>query len=277
MTLTASAGELLTLALYLVAGGAVTGILAGLFGIGGGTVIVPVLYQLFGFMGVPEAVRMHLCIGTSLAAIIPTSYRSYRAHQARGAVDAAVIRQWAAPVVVGAVLGTVVAAFITSAQLRGVFAAICAFNGTRFVLGREGWRIADELPGPAAMAAYGIGIGVFSALMGISGGQLIVLVMTLYNRPIHQAVATSAGLGILTSIPGTLGFAVTGLPQHAVLPPLSIGYVSLIGAALLAPISMWVAPLGVRLAHSFSRRRLEVAFGLWLLLIAARFVWSLIA
>ncbi len=211
MTLTASAGELATLALSLVAGGAITGLLAGLFGIGGGTVIVPVLYQLFGFMGVPEAVRMHLCIGTSLAAIIPTSYRSYRAHRTRGAVDSALIRQWAAPVIVGAVLG----------------------------------------------------------------GQLIVLVMTLYNRPIHQAVATSAGLGILTSIPGTLGFIVTGLPEQALMPPLSMGYVSLIGAALLAPISTWVAPLGVRLAHSFSRRRLEVAFGLWLLLIAARFAWSL--
>src|SRR5919202_434809 len=203
MTLTASAGELATLALSLVAGGAITGLLAGLFGIG-------------------------------------------------------------------------IAAFVSSAQLRGIFAAICAFNGTRFVLGRQDWRIADELPGPAAMAAYGLGIGVFSALMGISGGQLIVLVMTLYNRPIHQAVPPSAGLGILTSIPGTLGFIVTGLPEQALMPPLSMGYVSLIGAALLATIRMWVAPLGVRLAHSFSRRRLEVAFGLWLLLIAARFAWSLV-
>ncbi len=277
MAISASAGELLTLALSLAAGGALTGILAGVFGIGGGTVIVPVLYQLFGFMGVPEAVRMHLCIGTSLAAIIPTTLRSYRAHQARGAVDPAVIRRWMPPVILGAVLGAVVAAFITSAQLRGVFAAMCLFNGVRFVLGKESWRLADELPGPAAMAAYGLAIGVFSALMGISGGQLIVMIMTLYNRPIHQAVATSAGLGVLTSIPGTLGFALTGLPEHALLPPLSIGYVSLIGAALIAPISMWTAPLGVRIAHAFSRRGLETAFGLYLLLIAARFLWSLAA
>src|SRR5919206_299907 len=116
MTLTASAGELATLAVYLAAGGAITGLLAGLFGIGGGTVIVPVLYQLFGFMGVPESVRMHLCIGTSLAAIIPTSYRAYRAHQARGAVDSAIIRQLAAPVIVGAVLGTVIAAEHSAAR-----------------------------------------------------------------------------------------------------------------------------------------------------------------
>ncbi|WP_046862203.1 sulfite exporter TauE/SafE family protein [Microvirga massiliensis] len=269
-------GELLALSVYFAAGGAITGILAGVFGIGGGTVIVPVLYQLFGLMGVPESVRMHLCIGTSLAAIIPTSLRSYRAHEARGAVDPKVIRQWAVPVMIGAVLGAVIAAFVSSGQLRGIFAGICTFNGLRFVFGKEHWRLADDLPGPIAMAAYGIGIGVFSALMGISGGQLIIMIMTLYNRPIHQAVATSAGLGVLTSIPGAIGYVLTGLPEQGLLPPLSIGYVSLIGAALLAPISVWTAPVGVRLAHGISRRTLELVFGIYLLAIAGRFFWSIL-
>ncbi len=269
-------GDLLLLGIWLAAGGAVTGVLAGLFGIGGGTVIVPVLYQLFAAMGVPEAVRMHLCIGTSLAAIIPTSFRSYRAHRERGAVDKTVIRRWAIPVMIGAVLGTAIAASITAAQLRGVFATVCIFNGLRFVFGRESWRLADDLPGPLGMTIYGIVIGVFSALLGISGGQLIVMIMTLYNRPIHQAVATSAGLGILTSIPGTVGFALSGLSAEAPLPPLSIGYVSLIGAALLAPISVWAAPISERIAHAFSRRRLELVFGLYMLLIGGRFVWSIL-
>jgi uncharacterized membrane protein YfcA len=274
---TASVGELLLLALVLAAGGVVTGILAGLFGIGGGTIIVPVLYELFAFLAVPEAVRMHLCIGTSLAAIIPTSYRSYRAHKAKGAVDPVVLRRWAGPVVVGAICGVAIAAFISSVELRGVFAAICTANGLRFIFGRESWRFGDDLPGPVGMSAYGTGIGALSALMGISGGQFIVMIMTLHSRPIHQAVATSAGLGILTSIPGAIGFVVSGMSAQELLPPLSLGYVSLIGALLIAPISVLAAPLGVRLAHGVTRRTLEAAFGGYLLLIAARFVWSIVA
>ncbi|HYG91709.1 MAG TPA: sulfite exporter TauE/SafE family protein [Azospirillum sp.] len=266
--------EIASLGLYLVGGGALTGLLAGIFGIGGGTVIVPVLYALFGFMGVPEEVRMHLCIGTSLAAIIPTCFRSYRAHQARGAVDGSLIRRWAAPVMAGAVAGTVIAAFISSNQLRGVFATICAVNGLRFVFGKDEWRISDDLPGPMGMTTYGLLIGIVSALMGISGGQLIIMIMTLHNRPIHQAVATSAGLGILTAIPGTIGFAISGLPYQDLMPELSIGYVSLLGAALLAVLSIWTAPAGVRLAHAFSKRRLEMVFGIYLLLIAGRFALS---
>lgn len=276
MIAAASLSEIALLGLYLVGGGALTGLLAGIFGIGGGTVIVPVLYALFGFLDVPEDIRMHLCIGTSLAAIIPTCLRSYSAHKAKGAVDAALIRRWAAPVVVGAVLGTAVAAFVSSGQLRGIFAAICAINGARFVLGRGGWRLSDDLPGPAGMMLYGLLIGVVSALMGISGGQIIIMIMTLHNRPIHQAVATSAGLGILTAIPGTIGFAISGLPHQDVMPALSIGYVSLFGAALIAALSIWAAPAGVRLAHAVSRRQLELAFGIYLLLIAGRFAFSLV-
>jgi uncharacterized membrane protein YfcA len=273
----ASLSEFAWLGLALLAGGALTGILAGLFGIGGGTVIVPVLYQLFGFAGVPETVRMHLSIGTSLAAIIPTCYRAYRAHDIRGAVDRAVLRQWALPVMLGAALGTVIAAGISSAAMRIVFAVICTANGLRFIFGKEHWRIADELPARAGMTAYGLGIGVASALMGISGGQLMIMIMTLYNRPIHKAVATSAGLGILAAVPGTAGFALMGLHEQALMPPLTIGYVSLIGAALVATVSVWTAPFGVRIAHHFSRKGLELAFGGYLLLIAGRFVLSLIA
>lgn len=275
MPIAVPSAEFLYLGLALAGGGALTGLLAGLFGIGGGTVIVPVLYQLFGFIGVPEAVRMHLCIGTSLAAIIPTCWRAYRGHRARGAVDGALVRRWALPVVGGAALGTLIAAFISSELMRVVFALICAGNGLRFALARQDWRIADELPGRVGMIAYGLCIGVLSALMGISGGQLVIMVMTLHGRPIHQAIATSAGLGILAAVPGTIGFALSGLPEQALMPPFSLGYVSLAGAVLVAALSIWTAPFGVRLAHHFSRSRLERAFGLYLLLIAARFIWSL--
>jgi uncharacterized protein len=270
-----SPSELVWLVLALLAGGALTGILAGLFGIGGGTIMVPVLYQLFDFAGVPEAVRMHLCIGTSLAAIIPTCYRAYRAHDARGAVDRTVLRRWTPPIMLGATVGTVVAAAISSAEMRVIFAALCTANGLRFAFGREHWRIANELPGRLGMTVYGLAIGMASALMGISGGQFMIMFMTLHNRPIHQAVATSAGLGIAAALPGTIGFALTGLPEQALMPPLSIGYVSLIGAALIAIVSVLTAPVGVRLAHRFSRKQLELAFGGYLLLIAARFAVSL--
>ncbi|MDQ4061190.1 MAG: sulfite exporter TauE/SafE family protein [Pseudomonadota bacterium] len=276
MAITASAGELVTLALLLLAGGALTGILAGLFGVGGGAVIVPVLYQLFAVMDVPESVRMHLCVGTSLAAIVPTSIRSFRAHVAHGVGDTAVLRRWAVPVVAGVASGSLAAAFIASEGLRGIFAVIAAAVGSRFLLGRDDWRLADDLPGPVGMAAYGYGIGLCSAFMGVGGGALSTLVMMLHNRPIHQAVATSAGLGILVSVPGMLGYAISGLPQRALLPPLSIGYVSLIGAALITPVSMLTAPVGVRLAHRFRRRQLQYAFGVFLLAVAARFLVSLI-
>lgn len=272
----ASLSDLITLALLLAGGGALTGLLSGIFGIGGGAVIVPVMYALFGFLGVPEDVRMHLCIGTSLCAIVPTTWRSYRAHKARGAVDGVVIRRWAVPVLVGALLGAAIAAVISSEALRGVFAAVCGFNGLRFLLGRSDWRLGDELPGRAGMSAYGVFIGAVSALMGISGGQFIIMIMSLYNRPIHQAIATSAGLGIVTALVGTAGFMVSGLPHQDLMPFPSVGYVSLLGAALVAGLSVWTAPLGVRIAHAVSKRRLEMAFGVYLVLIALRFVWSLI-
>jgi uncharacterized membrane protein YfcA len=132
------------------------------------------------------------------------------------------------------------------------------------------------MPGKALMSVYGGLIGVLSALMGIGGGQLSSLFMTIYGRPIHQAVATSAGLGVLVSIPGALGFVYAGWPKMDVLPPLSLGYVSFIGFLLFVPTSIWTAPIGARLAHRLSKRKLETAFGLFLLAVAGRFLWSLL-
>src|SRR5437868_4562296 len=202
--------ELLELALLLVAVGALSGFLAGLFGIGGGAILVPVFYECFRLAGVPLEVRMPLCIGTSLAIIIPTSVRSYRAHYARGAVDMATLK-------------------------------------------------------------------------GIGGGLVSNLLMTFYGRPIHQAVATSSALAVLISIPGTLGYIYAGWPAAlrypdvvALQPPFAIGYVSLIGAVLVMPTSLFTAPLGVKAAHAMSKRRLEMAFGIYLFIAGGRFVISLL-
>lgn len=268
--------DLIFLAVSLVAAGAVTGLLAGLFGVGGGAVIVPVLYEVFKVIGVPEEVRMPLVVGTSLAVIIPTSIRSYRAHLAKGMVDTSIIRIWALPVVLGVLGGSIVARYAPPDVFKAVFVAVAFTSAMRLLFASDRWKLGDDMPGPVLMRLYGVIIGMLSSLMGIGGGQLSSLFMTFYGRPIHQAVATSSGLGILISIPGALGYIYAGWPKMDILPPLSLGYVSFIGFLLFIPTSIWTAPIGARLAHRLSKRRLEVVFGIFLLLVCARFFWSLI-
>lgn len=260
----------------MIAGGIVTGLLAGIFGIGGGSVIVPVLFELFRVYHVSDAVRMQLCVGTSLAIIVPTTIRSYLAHQEKGLVVPEVMRLWAVPAVVGVAIGSVAAAFAPSGLFKIVFAVVVTLIAAKLLFDRDGWVLADELPGPVGMAGYGFTVGLASSLMGISGGSIVTIILTLHRKTIHQAVATAAGIGVPITIAGTIGYALAGLPHQAELPPLSIGYVSVIGVLLIAPISSYVAPFGARLAHRLSRRTLEIAFGLFLLAAALRFVFSLI-
>src|SRR5215813_7175168 len=215
--------ELLWLALAIMIGGVATGILAGLFGIGGGAVIVPVLYEVFRILDVPDEVRMQLCVGTSLAIIVPTTIRSYLAHRAKGAVLHEVVRAWSMPAVIGVGVGSVIAAFAPSAVFKLAFVAIAIFVAGKFLFGRDAWRIADELPGRAAMTAYGALVGLSSSLMGVSGGSVSNIIQTLYGTPIHKAVATSAWLGVPITIAGTLGYMLAGLPHQALMPPCRSG------------------------------------------------------
>ena len=275
--------DLVWLAVALLAAGAITGLLAGVFGVGGGAVAVPILYELFRILGVPDEVRMPLCVGTSLAIIIPTSIRSFNAHRAKGAVDMSILRIWAVPVVVGVVMGTVVARYAPADLFKAVFVLVAGVSAVRLLFGKDTWRLGLDMPAKPVMVVYGWLIGVLSALMGIGGGQLSNLFMTFYNRPIHQAVATSSGLGILISIPGTIGFIYAGWPHMAeypnviaMQPPLALGYISLVGLVLFIPTSTWMAPMGARLAHRLPKRRLEVAFGVFLLIVCARFAASLL-
>jgi uncharacterized membrane protein YfcA len=268
-------GELAWLAAAIMAGGVISGFLAGLFGIGGGAIIVPVLYEVFRVLGVPEEVRMQLCIGTSLAIILPTTIRSYVAHRARGAVLLDVMRVWMAPTVIGVVAGAGLASFAPPAVFKIAFVVLAGIIAARLLFGGDKWRLGHELPGQAGMIAYGLGIGLASSLMGVSGGSMSTMVLTLYGKPIHASVGTAAGLGVPITIAGTLGYVLAGLPHQALMPPLSIGFVSLIGLALMAPISSFVAIFGVRVAHALPRRQLEVAFGLFLLAVSVRFIVSL--
>jgi uncharacterized membrane protein YfcA len=268
--------ELVWLAAAVMAAGVVTGLLAGLFGVGGGAVIVPVLFEVFRLLGVPAEVRMQLCVGTSLAIIVPTTVRSYRAHHAKGLVVGAVLRSWALPAIIGVAAGSAAAALAPAQVFELAFVVIAGVIAAKLLIGRETWVIGRSLPGPAAMTGYGFFVGLASSLMGISGGSLATMVMTLYGVPIHSAVATSAGLGVPITIAGTIGYLLAGLPHQALLPPLSVGFVSAIGVLLIAPISSWIAPFGARLAHALPRRRLEIAFGLFLIAAALRFAANLL-
>jgi len=267
--------EILWLALAIVIGGVITGLLAGLFGIGGGAVIVPVLYEVFRVIGVPDEVRMQLCVGTSIAIILPTTIRSFLTHRAKGLVVPGVIRLWALPAVIGVACGAAIAAFAPAAVFKLAFVLIAGFIATKFLVAGDRWNLGADLPGPGLMRLYGFGIGLAGSLMGVSGGSLSNIVLTLYGKPIHNAVATSSGLGVPITIVGTFGYIIAGWPHRALLPPLSLGFVSLIGVVVMAPVASLMAPYGARLAHRLSRRALEIALSCFLLLISLRFLVSL--
>jgi uncharacterized membrane protein YfcA len=272
----AAIADLVGLAGAVIAAGIVTGLLAGLFGIGGGAVIVPVLYEVFRIEGVPEAVRMQLCVGTSLAIIVPTTFRSYRAHREKGLVLPEVLRLWTIPAIAGVALGSMAAALAPADLFKAAFAVIAGVIALKLLIGREGWVIASDLPSRPVMWVYGFLVGIGSSLIGISGGSLVTMILTMHRKSIHQSVATASGLGVPITLAGTLGYVLAGLPHEAQLPPLSLGFVSAIGVAMIAPLSSLAAPYGARLAHRAPRRWLEIGFGLFLLLASARFVLSLI-
>jgi uncharacterized protein len=250
--------------------------LAGLFGVGGGVVSVPVLYIVFAALKVPESIITQLCVGTSLAIIVPTSIRSFKSHANKGAVDFSILKIWAIPVISGVLIGAIIAKFSSPSVFKIVFICVAAFSAIRLLFGAS-WRLGNELPNINIMRLYGVIIGILSPLMGIGGGQLGTMFMTVYGRPIHQSVATSSGLGTLIAVPASISYMIVGWPQMAILPPFSVGYVSFIGVLLIAPISTFVAPYGAKLAHQYSKRKLEMLFGLFLLLISAGFLYELVA
>lgn len=268
--------EIILLALWIAGAGILVGIFAGLFGIGGGAVIVPVLYEVFRALNVPEDVRMQLCIGTSLAIIVPTTVRAYLVHKKKGAVIPEVVRIWALPAIIGVAIGALTAGYAPSAVFKIAFVIFAGFIAVRMLIGADRLKLGSDLPGRGILSIYGFITGLFSSLVGVSGGAVSNAVLTLYGRPMQQAVATSAGVGVPITIAGTIGYMLAGWPYMAQMPPLSIGFVSLIGFALMAPVSSYTANYGVRLAHWLPRRKLEIAFGIFLTLASLRFVISLL-
>lgn len=262
------------MALALVATGLLAGTLAGLLGVGGGIVIVPVLFHLFSLLGVDPSVRMHVAVGTSLATIIPTSLMSSRAHRRRGSLDAGLIRQLLPGVLLGVAVGAVASRYLAGPALTAVFGTIALGVALQMGFKREGSAWRDGLPGPLATGGIGAGIGGLSTLMGIGGGTLGVPILANLKVPMHQAVGTGALLGTVISIPGALAFLVNGLGVP-LRPPFSLGYVNLLGLALIVPATLLSTGWGAALAHRIDARRLRQAFAVFLALTAARMLASL--
>ena len=259
----------LILGVAMLATGAVAGVLAGLFGIGGGIVIVPVLETALGFVGVDPAIRMHIAVATSLATIIPTSISSARAHHLRGAVDFAIVKRWAIFVLLGALLGAWIASQVHSNVLAIIFATVAFLVAMKMLLLPDSRNLTETVPRGPLVTAIPTAIGCFSTMMGIGGGTFSVMTLTLFNEPIHRAVGTAALFGLVISLPGMLGFVLAGWGDPR-LPAGSLGFVSLFGFVCIAPATVLAAPLGARIAHSFSAQRLNMLFGVFLIVASLR-------
>lgn len=262
------------LALALLATGLFAGLIAGLLGIGGGIVLVPVLEYALGLVDFPAAWRMHVAVATSLATIIPTAIASSRAHHARGGIDWEVARAWAPGMLLGGLVGSAVAARVDAVMLSAVFGSISLLAAIKLALPLDHVRLRETPPRGLAGSAIALFIGSVSTMMGIGGGTLSVPAMTLTGGPVHRAVGTAAFFGLLLAVPGTIGYLLATPDQH--LPGVTVGLVSFAALLLVAPTSTLMAPVGARLAHRLNQRRLSQIFALFLIIVALRMAFIIL-
>lgn len=275
----------------LVAGllvtGFIAGLLAGLLGVGGGIVIVPVLYLLFTYLEIPGSIIMHVAVATSLATIIPISISSARSHHAKGAVDLRVLKSWGPFILIGAAAGGAASGSIDSRYLQLLFGLIALYVSVSMIIARTPKTDSQSHNDTADnyMAASGRGvrgrgiataIGGASALMGIGGGAIAVPILSALSLPVHRAVGTAAAFGFLIAVPGTIGFVWAGIGVD-MRPPLSFGFVSLPAAIIIFSTSMMTVRLGSRIAHALPAARLRRAFGCFLLLSALNILSGVVA
>ncbi len=265
----------LVLVTILALSGIGSGFVSGLLGIGGGSVLVPILFEVFGIIGVADQLRIHLAIGTSTAVIVPTTIMSAFSHNARGAVDANLVKNLSLPLVLGVFIGAIIAKYSQGDALIIVWIVFASFMAFYFAFGKESWRLSGSLPHRYILRLYGTFVGGLSTLLSIGGGVFVTSLMTLYGRPIQSAIATAATVGPIITIPAMIGFIWAGWNVPG-LPPYSLGFVSVVGAAIIIPLSVLSAPLGVRLAHAMDKSKLKLLFALYLVLVVLRFSWNLI-
>lgn len=257
--------EYLPLLAFMMAIGAVAGVIAGLLGVGGGIVLVPAFFYLFDHLGYGGPQLMQICLATSLATIVVTSIRSGMAHHKKGALDLSVLRQFGPIILAGAFLGVILATWLKSAALQAIFGGLAFVAGLYMSFGREQWRLGDALPKGPLKWVYGSLIGFFSALMGIGGGSFGVPMMTLYGMPIHRAVATASGFGLFIALPSTLYFLFVPVSPA---PPMTIGAVNLPAFLIVVLMGLVTVPWGAKLAHAMNPKPLKRVFGGFIMLVA---------
>jgi uncharacterized membrane protein YfcA len=258
---------LIQMAVLLLVIGAFAGVLAGLLGVGGGIVLVPAFFYAFQTLGYGSEQLMQMCLATSLATIIVTSIRSVLSHNKKGAVDWEILRGWAPGIVIGAVVGMLVVSSLRSATLQGIFGVLALVIGLYMGFGRSEWRLGQAMPKGLTRAALSPSVGFLSVLMGIGGGSFGVPLMSLYNTPIHRAVATAAGFGVLIAVPSVIGFLFVTL-DPATRPPYTIGAVNLVAFVLVIAMTLITAPIGAKLAHAMDPKPLKRVFAVFLVLVA---------
>ena len=256
---------LLPLVLALVVIGAFAGVIGGLLGVGGGIVLVPAFFYAFGLLGYGGDQLMQVCVATSMATIVVTSLRSVGAHHKKGAVDWEVLRTWGPTLVASALVGTLVATQVSTVVLQAVFALLAGLAGLWMAFGRDNWRLGQTMPPQPVRNGLAGGVGFFSAMMGIGGGTFGVPLMTLFGMPIHRAVATASGFGVLIAVPSVLGFLLLPVAEA---PPYSIGAVNLPAFLIVIGSTLLTTPIGVRLAHVMNPKPLKRAFAAFLTLVA---------
>lgn len=263
--------EILTLAVALIAAGFIGGVIAGLFGVGGGTILVPALFYAFETLGVGGEANLHVAIGTSLATIVVTAVRSLAAHRKHGAVDETVLRSWTPWVALGGAIGAAIAGLTSMEGLAVVYGACLLLVAAQMGLLPDRYTLRKDMPVGWGRRIIGTLIGLLSAMMGVGGGSLGGMTMSLCGRPIHQAVATASGFGVAIGAAAAIGFVVFGWGADG-RPPFSLGYVNLPAALVMGVMTALSAPLGARLAHRLDRRILKKAFAVYLLATAASVV-----
>ncbi|WP_095589018.1 sulfite exporter TauE/SafE family protein [Actibacterium ureilyticum] len=258
---------LLPLAALLLVIGALAGVIAGLLGVGGGIILVPAFLYTFTVLGYGGSQVMQVCLATSLATIIVTSVRSVLSHNKKGAVDWNILRAWAPGIVIGAIVGVLVAAQLRSVVLQGIFGFFGIMVGLYMAFGKTHWRLGEGMPTGGLRAALSGFIGFMSVLMGVGGGSFAVPTMSLYGQPIHRAVATAAGFGLLIALPSAVAFLLVQIPDDS-RPPLTIGAVNLPAFGIVILMTILTAPLGARLAHAMDPKPLKRVFAFFIVLVA---------
>lgn len=257
---------LLSIGALLLGLGGFAGVLAGLLGVGGGIILVPGYFFVFAALGYETPQLMQICLATSLATIIVTSIRSVSSHHRKGAVEWPILRNWAPGIAIGALVGVLVVAQLRTVTLQLIFGGLALSVAIYMMLGRSHWRLGDTMPSGWRRAAMSPVVGLLSVLMGIGGGSFGVPIMTLHGVPIHRAVATAAGFGLLIALPSVMGFLLVPLPAGA--PPMTLGAVNLPAFLIVIAMTLLTAPLGAALAHRTDAMRLKRIFGGFLILVA---------